>query len=214
MKTEHYKISKLSNDLTVSKFVTKKFIEVNDWSSGQYSLNENVRFNTPMLRSDLCDYSDVPIVVKGRISVTATNNANRRNKKLTFKKNAPFSSCTPKINDTFIDNAEDLSIVISVYNLLEYITLGSLWNCYKDEVNDDANENNDAGNYWINNSNTTSSKSFEYKTKIIGSTPNNNSRLDGEVVVPLKYLSNFCRSFDLPLINCEMILICHGRKIV
>ena len=57
-----------------------------------------------MLRSDLCDSN---FVVKRRISVTGTNNANRRNKKLTFKNNAPFRSCITKINKTFIDNKED-----------------------------------------------------------------------------------------------------------
>ena len=88
---EHYKIPEVLNDYTVSKFVTRKWIEVNDLSSGQYSVNENIRFKTSMLRSDLCDYSDAYIVVKGRISVTGTNNANRRNKKLTFKNNAPFT---------------------------------------------------------------------------------------------------------------------------
>ena len=55
---QHYKISKLLNNSTVPKFVTKKWIEVNDISSGQYSVNKNVRFQTKMLRSDLCDYSD------------------------------------------------------------------------------------------------------------------------------------------------------------
>ena len=89
---EHYKIPEVLNDYTVSKFVTRKWIEVNDLSSGQYSVNENIRFKTSMLRSDLCDYSDAYIVVKGRISVTGTNNANRRNKKLTFKNNAPFTT--------------------------------------------------------------------------------------------------------------------------
>ena len=72
------------------------------------------------------------IVVKGRISVTGTNNANRRNKKLTFKNNAPFRSCISKINNTFVDNGEDLDIVMSMYNLLDYsdnyFMTGSLWN--------------------------------------------------------------------------------------
>ena len=81
---EHYKISKLLNDSPVSKFLTKKLTEVNDLSSDQYSFNKNVRFKTSMFRSDLCDYSDAYIAVKGRISVTNTNAANERNKKLTF----------------------------------------------------------------------------------------------------------------------------------
>ena len=69
-----------------------------------------------------------------------------------------------------------------------------MWNYYRDEINDDAtendNNNNNNNNNRINN-NITTSKSFEYKTKIIGSTPNNNNILDTEAVVPLKYLSNF-----------------------
>ena len=69
------------------------------------------------------------------------------------------------------------------------------------------NENNAAGSYRINNNKTTTSKSFEYKTKIIGSTPDNNSRLDAEVVSPLKYLSNFWRSLNLLLTNCEVDLV-------
>ena len=77
---------------------------------------------------------------------------------------------------------------------------------YSDEVNDSANENNDASNYRINNNKITASKSFENKTKIIGKTPNDNDTLDVEVVIPLKYLSNFGRSLDLPLINCEVKL--------
>ena len=72
----------------------------------------------------------------------------------------------------------------------------------RDEINGDTNEINDAGNYRM----TTTIKPFEYKTKIIGSTHNNSSRLDAEVAVPLKYLSNFWKSLDLTLINCELEL--------
>ena len=109
-----------------------------------------------MFRSDLFDYSDTYIVVKGRISVTDTNNAKIKNKKLIFKNNAPFRSCILKINNTFIDNAEALDVVMPMDNLLAYsdnycTTSGNLWNYYRDEVIDDANENNDANNYRINN---------------------------------------------------------------
>ena len=134
MKMEHYKIFKLLNDSTISKFETKKEIEVNDLSGGQYSANKNIMFKTPMLRSGLCDYSDACIVVKWRMSVTGTNAANRANEKLTFNNNAPFRSCITKINNAFIDNAEDLDIVMPIYNLLQYsdkyseyfVTSGSL----------------------------------------------------------------------------------------
>ena len=85
------------------------------------------------------------------------------------------------------------------------MTPGSLRNYYRDEVNDDANESNGANNT-TNNNKILTSKSFEHKTKLIGSSPNDNNTLDAEVVVPVKYLSNFWRSLDLPLINCEIKL--------
>ena len=145
-----------------------------------------------MLRSDVCDYSDANIVVKGTITLEGTNANNRTDKKLTLKNNPPFRSCISKINDTLIDNAEDLDFVMLMYNQLEYSdnfskTSESLWNHYRYEVN--AHENN-ADNYRINNT-TRTSKSFEYKAKLIGSTPVDNNTLDPEVIVPLKYFSNF-----------------------
>ena len=73
-----------------------------------------------MLRSDSRDYSDAYIVVKEGISVTGTDNANRRNKKLTPKDNAPLKSCISKINNAFVDNAEDLDMVVPMCNFLEY----------------------------------------------------------------------------------------------
>ena len=89
---EHCKISKLLNDSSISNFVKRKWIKVNNLSSSQYSLNKNIRFKTSMLKSDLCDYSNAYIVGKGRISVTGINATNRRNKKRTFKNNTPFQS--------------------------------------------------------------------------------------------------------------------------
>ena len=82
---EHLKIFELLSDSTVSKFVTRKWIEENDLSNGQYSVEKNIRFKNPMLRSDLCDYSDAYVVVKGRITV-ADNVSN--NQKI---KNYPLS---------------------------------------------------------------------------------------------------------------------------
>ena len=95
-----------------------------------------------------------------------------------------------------------------MYNFLEYsnnffMTSGSLWNYYRDEVNNSANNN---VNNNINNNKTTTRKSIEYKTKVIGSTPKNNNMIDAKVVVPLKHLSNSWRSLDLPLIKCEIEL--------
>ena len=96
-----------------------------------------------MLRSDLCDYTNAYIVVKGIIAVGANNQSN---KAPAFKNNVSFRSCTSKINNTFINNAEDLDIVMPIYNLLECsdnysMTPRSLWSYYRDEMKDDTNEN-------------------------------------------------------------------------
>ena len=120
---EHYKISKLLNDSTLSKFVTKKWINVNDLSSSQYSVNKNIRFKTSMLRSDFYDYSDAYIVVNGTIDLlaAAANENDQAQKNVAFKNGASFRSCISKINSTLIDNAEELDIVMPMYNLLKYI---------------------------------------------------------------------------------------------
>ena len=197
---KHYEIFKLLKDSTVSKFVTKKLVGVNDLPGGQYSMNKNIRFKNSMLRSDLCDYSDAYIVVKETVTVTDTDNDNKRNKKLVYKNNknnASSRSSISKINNRSIDNAEDLDIFMPMYNLLKYsdnysMTSGSLWNYYRDGINDDENEN-DANINMVNHNKTTTSKSFKYKTKITGGTANNGNRLNAEIVVPLKYISNFWR---------------------
>ena len=156
-----------------------------------------------MLRSDLCDYSDAYIVVKGDITVTDPNN-NAYDKKLAFENNAPFISCILKINSTLIDNAEYLDIVMPMSNLIEYNknyskTIGRLQNSYRDELNSGAEGNL---NYSIKDS-----KSFDYKTKIIGRLEGNNTEKEVKIVVPLKHLSKFWRTLVIPLINCEINLI-------
>ena len=80
---------------------------------------KKIRFKRSMLRSDLCDYSDAYVVVKGTITVTRPGSI-MYGKKLALKNNAPFTSCIAKINNTPIDNVEDLDIVMPMYNLLEY----------------------------------------------------------------------------------------------
>ena len=96
-------------------------------------------------------------------------------------------------------------------NLLEYsdnyfMTSKSLWNFCRDEVIEDAIENNEFGNYRINNNMTKWSKSFECKGKVEGSSTTDNKTLDTDVVVRLKYLSNFQKFLDWPLVNCEIEL--------
>ena len=108
-----------SDDKDLPRFVTKKWVEVYDQSGGNYNVNKEIRIKTSMLRSDLCDFSDAYIVVKGTITVVRPNNA-KRNKATAFKNNAPFINCISKINGVKIDNAEDLDVVMPMYNLLEY----------------------------------------------------------------------------------------------
>ena len=79
-----------------NKICYKKWVEVNDLSSGHYSVHKNIRFKASMSTTNLCDYRDVYIVVKGIITVTGPNNVNRRNRKLIFKNNTPFRSCITK----------------------------------------------------------------------------------------------------------------------
>ena len=103
-----------------------------------------------MLRSDLCDYSDAYIVVKGDITLEGDNDANKRNKNLAFKNNAPFINCISKTNGVKIDNAEDLDVVMPMYNLLEYSqnyrkTKCNLWNYYRVEPSDSLSFN--SGNF-------------------------------------------------------------------
>ena len=203
---EYQKITNLLDSTSdkVPTFITKKWIDVHDQSGGTYNTNKQIRFKTLMLRSDLCDYSDAYIVVKEKFTVTNPNN-DAYEEKLALKNNAPFTSCILKVNNTLIDNAEDLVIVMPLYNLLQYSknyrkTSGSLWNYYRDEPNSGA-----VGhiNYSIKDS-----KSFDYKTSITGKLEGNNVEKDDvEIVVPLKYLSNFWRTRDrLPLINWEVSL--------
>ena len=153
-----------------------------------------------MFRSDICDYSDSYIVLKTRIITTDTHNDNIRNKKLTFKNSTPIRLCIPKINNTFIEDADVVDFVTSNYTLSWHSGNYSMksrgfFNQYKDERNDDANENDDI-NYRVNNKNRTISRSFECKIKITGRIPAGNNSLDTEVVVLLKYLGNFWRSLD------------------
>ena len=108
-----------SNDKDLPRFVTKKWIEVYDQSEKDYRVNKEIKIKTPMLRSDLCDFSDAYIVMKGTVIVTDPNNA-KRNKAVAFKNDAPFINCISKINGVQVKNAEDLNVVMPMYNLLEY----------------------------------------------------------------------------------------------
>ena len=105
----------------LSKFFTREYVRVNSLLD-TYNENKSIRFKTPMLRSNLCDYSDVYILHKGTITVNgvvnrAENDIARRNRPLILKNNTPFVSCITRINGELIEDADDLDIVMPVYNL-------------------------------------------------------------------------------------------------
>ena len=209
---EYKKIANLLDSASnkPSKFKTRNWVEINDDIRGAYSPNKQIRFKTAMLRSSLCDYSDAYILAKGNITVNNTAAAgaaaNNTNKKVIFKNCAPFTNCISKINNTQIDNAEYIDIVMPMYNLIEYSnnyskTSGSLWQYCKDIPAVD-----NAGiivDFTTNNT----TDSFKYKAKMTGQT-NDDGEINGvEIMVPLKYLSNFWRTLEMPLINCEVKVI-------
>ena len=184
-----------------SKFITRNWVEINDESRGAYNVNSQIKFKTTMLKSSLCDYSDAYILVKGTVTINgrgadaAARQADERD--VAFKNSASFINCISEINNTQIGNAKDIDIVMPMYNLIEYSdnyakTSGSLWQYFRDEPDDNDIED---------------SESFKSKIKITGKTPNNVNEKDVEIMVPLKYLSNFWRAPEMPLINCEVNLI-------
>ena len=192
-----------------SKFRTRNWVEINDDIRGTYSPNKQIRFKTTMPRSSLCDYSDAYILFKGNISVDNTVvsavDPNNRNKKVIFKNYARFTNCLSKINNTQIDNAEFIEIVMPMYNLTEYSdnyskTSGSLWQYCKEIP-----AVNNAGNI-VNLNGANATDSVNLKAKISGKTKNDGI-INVEIMVPLKYFSNFWRTLEIPLINCEVELI-------
>ena len=205
---EHQKIANLleSTSDNLPKLRARNWVEINDESRGNYA-NSDIRFKTTMLRSNLCDYADSYILVKSTITITgagdnaAARQADERNKGVTFKNCAPFTKRISRINNTEIDNAHDIDIAMPMYNLIEYgdnysKTSGSLWQYHKDEPKN----------------NLTDSKSFKSKEKITGNAPNNGNTKDVEIILSLKYLSNFWRTLEMPLINCEINFILTWSK--
>ena len=148
-----------------------------------------------MLKSSLCDYSDTYILVKGTITVNNTAAAdaavNNANKKVIFKTCPPFTNCIMEINNTQIDNAKEIDIVMRICNLIEYSdnyakTSGSLWQYCKDIP---ARNNNNIINFTEGNL----TDSFNFKVKFTGQTGDDGTK-DVEIMIPLKYLSNFWRN--------------------
>ena len=178
----------------LSKLRTENWIKVNDQSRGVCNVNSDIRFKNIMLKSGLCDYSDAYILVKVGITITGAGadavarKANERDKEVIIKSCAPFINCKSEINNTEIDNAKDIDMVMPMYNSIKYSDSyskisGRLWQNYKNEPND----------------NLTDSESFKSKIKLTGKTSYNANTKDVEVTVPLKYLCN------LNLINLNAI---------
>ena len=212
---EYQKIANLLNRESnqPSKFRTRNWVEINDEARGEYS-PDNIN-----VRSSVCGYSVAYILIKGTITVnnTAADDAaavNNTDKKVIFKNCAPFTSCISKIYSEQIDNAEYIHIVMPMYNLIEYSenyskTPGSIWQ-YCKEV---PAVNNDGNIIDFNGANATDL--FNFKGKITRKT-NDNGRIDVEIMVPLKYLSNFRRTHEMSLINCEieLILTCSAKCVI
>ena len=139
----------------------KNFFELNDGARGTYNTNSQIKFKTSMLRSILCDYSDAVTLVSGTIKITgggAQNDQAKRldegNKGVIFENCAPFTHCISEINNTQIDNAKYIDVVMPMYNLIEYGDNYSkiseiFWQYCKDDPND----------------NITESKLFKFKIK-------------------------------------------------
>ena len=146
---EYQKIANLLESASnqPSKFGTRTWVKINDKSRGEYTSND-IKFKTTMLRSNLCDYADAYILVEGSITITGAGDVmlmvkrlDEINKGVIFKNCAPFTKCISRINNTDIDNAQDINTVMPMYNLIEYSdnyskTSGSLWQYYKDDFND------------------------------------------------------------------------------
>ena len=201
-------------DTDSKHFATKKWYIINDENNTNYGVDKDsgannpdtIKYNTRVLKPNLCDYAEAYILVDGTIIADAANNATR----LALKNCAPFTKCNLEINDEHVDTAEHLDITMPMYNLIEYSdnyqdSSATLYQYKRDEP-PEANA--------INDLTTDTSSSFNYKVNLLG-----NPALDGliakrsvKVVVPLKYLSNFFRPLEMPLITCKIKLNLTWKK--
>ena len=208
-------INLLDKDDTDSKhFAAKKWYIINDENNTNYGVNKDtgtdnpdtIKYDTGVLKPNLCDYAEAYILVDGTISATNAVNATR----LALKNCAPFTKCNLEINDEHVDTAENLDIVMPKYNLIEYSdnyqdSSATLYQYKRDEPPED-----DA----VADLTADSSSSLKYKISLLGNlvVVNNIARINVKVVVPLKYLSNFFRSLEVPLINCKIKLNLTWKK--
>ena len=208
---ENQKIINLLDKIdTDSKhFATKKWYVINDENNTNYGVNKDpdtIKYDTRVLKPNLCDYAEAYILVDGTIRGTGGDN----NTRLALKNCAPFTKCNLEINDEHIDTAENLNIVMPMYNLIEYSdnyqdSSATLYQYKRDELP----EANAIDDLTVDNSN-----SFKYKVSLLGNpvVADNIAKRSVKVVVPLKYLSNFFRSLEMPLINCKIKLNLTWKK--
>ena len=201
-------------DTDFKHFATKKWYIINDENNTNYGVNKDtgvnnpdtIKYDTRVLKPNLCDYAEAYILVDGTIRGTGENN----NTRLALKNGAPFTKCNLEINDEHDDTAENLDITMPMYNLIEYSdnyqdSSATIYQCKRDEPPEAKT---------INDLRTDTSSSFKYKVELLG-----NPVLDGniakrsvKVAVPLKYLSNFFRSLEMPLINRKIKLNLTWKK--
>ena len=204
------------------RFETKKWYILNDHNNGNYGSGEDVqsivKFNTEIVKPFLCDYSDAYILVTGNIKVEATDNDTRVANKICH----PFTRASFKLNDKQVDTSDNLDLTMNLYNMLEYsdkyaYTTGSLYQ-YK-------GNNNALADLTVNDS-----SSFKYQSGLVQKqlTTRNSETADAnidsnfnnahrvwrniKIVVPLKYISNFFRSLELPLINTKLYMELNWTK--
>ena len=201
---ENQKIINLlsKDDIDSKHFATKKWYIINDENNTNYGVNKDtgennpdtIKYDTRVLKPNLCDYAEAYILADGTIRAAAADNT-----RLALKNCALFTKCNLEINDEHVDTAENLDIVMPMYNLIKYSdnyqdSSGTLYQYKRDELpEDDAVADLTADNL----------SSFKYKINLLGNpvVPNNVARRNVKVVIPLKYLSNFFRSLEMPLIN-------------
>ena len=191
-------INLLNKDDTDSKhFTTKKWYIINDENNTNYRVNKDtgannpdtIKYNTRVLKPNLCNYADAYIIVDGTIRAEGAVNATR----LALKNCAPFTKCNLEINDEHVDTAQNLDIVMPMYNLIEYSdnyqdSSATLYQYKRDEPPEVDS---------IADLTVDTSSSFKYKANLLGNIAAANpdaariARLNVKIVVPLKYLSKF-----------------------
>ena len=190
------------NGANDSELVTRKWKIVNGNSKTNYNSGNEIPYNTEVSKSNFCDYNDAYILVKGDITVTTAPGI-----QVAFKNCAKFTKFFTKIDGTTIDDAEDLDLAMSMYNLIEHSS-----NYTEKTGSSRFYSKYQATDFNANIANNNNFKSFEYNAKLLGNTvaqPANAAYgifKNATIAVPLKYLSNFWRLPEMPLINWQIEL--------